>query len=101
MKKTILSLVMLVMLVMCGNVWCGQLGLPREQIALPAVQGNHLICIWDETAEQWYQVHQSYDHSGSYTFELPEWGKWYWIGLWDEASGEYVYGKWIGHFLTD
>jgi len=97
MKKTI---ILMIMLAVSGTVWSGQIGLPVEQIALPDVQGSHLVCIWNESAGTWLQAHQSYDQSGAFTFQLPEWGKWYWIGLWDQSSGRYVFGKWIGHFLT-
>jgi hypothetical protein len=96
MKKNILALLMLVGV--CA--YAGQLARPVERLALPEVQGEHLICIWDETANDWYTGFVSYDHEGSYNFQVPEWENWYWIGLWDEASGEYVYGKWIGHFQT-
>lgn len=97
MKKVFISLALLVA---CGHVWGGELGLPEEQIALPAVQGDFLVCIWDESLGDWVQAHQAYDQSGSLNFQLPAWGKWYWIGLWDSASQQYVFGKWVGHFLT-
>ena len=98
MKKAILALIMLTL---CSDVFPGEVGLPLEQVALPAVQGQHLVCIWDETAGAWLQAFESYDHMGSYGFQLPEWDKWYWLGLWDSERGEYVFGKWIGHFVTD
>jgi hypothetical protein len=82
------------LIVVCCNAWSGQLGLPEEQIALPAVEGEYLVCVWDEASQQWF-------HSGVFTFQLPQWGNWYWIGLWDAVSEEYVFGKWIGHFKTD
>jgi hypothetical protein len=97
MKKTML---VSILLVLCANAFSGTVGLPLERVALPDVQGNHLVCIWDETAGQWLHGFESYSHAGSYDFQLPEWGNWYWIGLWDEAAGEYVFGKWIGHFPT-
>lgn len=97
MKKI---LIILLLAMSCGSAWSGQVGLPEEQVALPAVQGNYLVCVWDETARQWLQAHQTYDHTGSYSFQLPSWGKWYWVGLWDESLGEYVFGKWVGHFMT-
>lgn len=86
---------------MCLSAIGGVVGLPTEEIALPAVQGDHLVCIWDEEAQEWLHAFEDYDHAGSYGFQLPEWGKWYWIGLWDEAAGDYVFGKWVGHFKTD
>ena len=98
MKKVIL---IIVLFVACTRVWSGQVGLPEEQIALPAVQGDYLVCIWDETSEQWLQSHQDYDLSGTYSFQLPDWGNWYWIGLWDKVNEQYVFGKWIGHFITN
>ena len=97
MKKTFISLILLLI---CGRVWGGELGLPEEQIALPAVQGDFLVCIWDDYSEDWVHGHLTYDHSGSFNFQLPSWEKWYWIGLWDPNSQQYVFGKWIGHFLT-
>ena len=96
MKKNIVALIMLVGV--CS--YAGQIGLPEERLALPEVQGNHLVCIWDETANDWYTGFTSYTHNGSYSFQVPEWGRWYWIGLWDETNGQYVYGKWVGHFQT-
>ena len=98
MKKIVL---IGMLLMACTVARSGEVGLPTEHIALPAVTGSHLVCIWDETAGQWYQSHQAYDHSGAIDFQVPKWGNWYWIGLWDNASGQYVFGKWIGHFLTD
>ncbi len=97
MKKLIIGIIALVV---CGNVIAGEVGLPVEKIALPAVSGNHLVCIWDETEQTWLQSFSSYDQTGSYSFQVPTWGRWYWIGLWDEAKGQYVFGKWIGHFKT-
>jgi len=98
MKK---SVIMLLLLLVCGYARGGTVGLPDEQIALPAVQGNYLVCIWDDSVGNWMQSHQVYDLSGSFNFKLPSWGKWYWIGLWDSNSKQYVFGKWIGHFLTN
>ncbi|VGO21686.1 hypothetical protein [Pontiella sulfatireligans] len=98
MKKYIAALIILAA---CGSVFSGQVGLPMERIALPPVEGSQLVCIWDDTAGQWVGAFEDYDHAGVYDFQVPEWGKWYWIGLWDEAAGEYVFGKWIGHFIVD
>jgi len=100
MKKTVISLLLLLV---CGYSWGGELGLPEEQIALPSVeeQGAYLVVLWDDSIGGWIQSHQDYDFSGSFNFQLPAWGKWYWIGLWDVNAGQYVFGKWIGHFLTD
>ncbi|MEE9368642.1 MAG: hypothetical protein V3V05_07220 [Pontiella sp.] len=98
MKKTILASILLVV---CANSFSGLVGLPKEKVALPIVQGSHLVCVWDEAAGNWLSGFENYDHTGVYDFQIPEWGTWYWIGLWDEAAGEYVVGKWIGHFKTD
>ncbi len=98
MKKSIWAAVLLIV---GGNAVAGVVGLPAERVALPAVQGEHLVCIWDETAGAWLQAFESYDHAGNYNFQLPEWGRWYWVGLWDSSSGSYVFGKWIGHFVTE
>ena len=98
MKKTILALFLL----MYGlSSFSGDVGLPREVLALPQVQGGHLVCIWDEAAGSWLKGFDEYDHTGVYDFQVPTWGQWYWIGLWNEAAGEYVFGKWVGHFPTD
>ena len=96
MKKNILALMM------CLGVCAfpGQVGLPTENMALPDLQGDYLVCIWDETAHDWHSGFASYDHKGSISIQVPELGKWYWVGLWDQQTGEYVYGKWIGHFVT-
>ncbi|MEN7973468.1 MAG: hypothetical protein ABFR47_06500 [Verrucomicrobiota bacterium] len=92
----------LVLAIMAGlGVNAGQLSLPAERLALPEVQGSHLVCIWDAAANDWHSGFASYDHSGSLDFQVPEWGKWYWVGLWDEQAGEYVFGKWIGHFVSE
>jgi hypothetical protein len=96
MKKFILALMML----LGACAFAGQVGLPTENMALPDLQGNYLVCIWDETADDWYSSFMSYDHEGSIKFQVPSVGKWYWVGLWDEQTEEYVYGKWIGHFVT-
>lgn len=96
MKKNILALMML--LGVCA--FAGQVGLPQEHMALPDLQGDYLICIWDETANDWHTSFTSYDHNGSINVQVPELGKWYWVGLWDEQGGDYVFGQWIGHFVT-
>lgn len=98
MKKKILASILLVVGL---NAFSGVIGVPMEEVALPAVEGGHLVCVWDEAAGEWLREFEGYDHAGSYAFQIPEWGEWYWIGLWDEAAGEYVFGKWIGHFKTD
>ncbi|MDZ8117760.1 hypothetical protein [Pontiella agarivorans] len=85
----------------CLQAFTGEIGLPTERLALPAVSGTHLVCVWDDAAQNWMGSFETYDHAGVYEFQVPEWGKWYWIGLWDSSKGEYVYGKWVGHFLTD
>ncbi len=98
MKKVLCALLIGMVTV---NSFSGQIGLPEERIALPAVQGDYLICIWDETTGAWLGEFEAYDHTGSYGFQLPAWEEWYWIGLWDVARQEYVFEKWIGHFITD
>ena len=98
MKKTILASILLVV---CANSFSGLVGLPKEKVALPVVQGSHLVCVWDDAAGSWLTGFEDYDHTGVYDFQIPEWGTWYWIGLWDETTGEYVVGKWIGHFITE
>jgi hypothetical protein len=85
----------------CGSSFSGEVGLPTEHLAIPVVEGSHLVCIWDESAGNWYAGFSGYDHSGKISFQVPALGQWYWIGVWDQDNGEYVYGKWIGHFLTD
>ena len=97
MKKTVLAIMILAGM----SAVAGTVSLPQENLALPEVNGSHLVCIWDEAANDWFTEFVSYDHSGSVSFQLPEWGRWYWIGLWDEQSGEYVFGKWIGHFVSE
>jgi len=95
MKKMIIAVAIL----MSAGAMAGQIGLPKEHLALPALQGEHLVCIWDQTANSWYTDFATYDHKGSLDFQVPAWGRWYWIGLWDSTKSEYVFGKWIGHFL--
>lgn len=96
MKHKLFILLLLAGLTACG----GQVGLPVERIAFPAVQGSHLICIWDDTANQWTGPFIAYDHSGTFRFQVPAWNQWYWIGLWDQSQGQYVFAKWIGHITT-
>ena len=100
MKKLLIALIILIAAINEVAVG-GEVGLPVERFAFPPVTGNHLVCIWDQTAGTWLQAWETYDLSGSYDFQVPAWNKWYWIGLWDETQGTYVYGKWIGHFLTN
>ena len=91
-------------LLLCSlSVMAGSLGLPVEHVAMgtahldnPNVQ--HLVCIWDNSAQTWLQDHLVYDHSGVYAFQVPEWDQWFWIGLWDTQSREYVFGTWVGQF---
>ncbi len=82
----------------CALATGGTVGLPEERVALPPVQGDFLVCVWDQAAGDWLQGFEDYDHSGSYRFQVPAWGQWYWVGLWDNNAGQYVFGKWIGHF---
>ncbi len=98
MKKAIMTLIISTI---CASAIGGSVGLPTERLALPEVQGTHLVCIWDNDAGVWLGSFDNYDHAGTYEFQVPAWGKWYWIGLWDEQAGEYVFGKWIGHFITE
>ncbi|MCF7863810.1 MAG: hypothetical protein K9L89_03360 [Kiritimatiellales bacterium] len=98
MKKLMLALIMIIA---CSSVLAGQVGAPLERIAFPATQGSHLVCIWDQSAGNWLRDFETYGNQGSYSFQVPEWGKWYWIGLWDVTNGRYVFGKWIGHFMTN
>jgi hypothetical protein len=81
-------------------VHAGEIGLPTERFALPEVEGAHLICAYDWIASDWVGEHVEYDGEGSYDFEIQAWNRWYWVGLWDVAAGEYVWSKWVGHFLT-
>lgn len=97
MKKQIVTAVLLFM---CGFGFAGSVGLPFERLALPEVSGRHLVCVWDDAAGTWLGTFDTYDHQGIYDFQVPEWGRWYWVGLWDSAKGEYVFGKWIGHFAS-
>jgi hypothetical protein len=90
-----------ILLVLSGvSAYAGSVGLPAEQIALPKVEegGSYLVCVWDAYGERWAQSHVSYDKSGAYSFQIPEWEKWYWVGLWDSAGQRYIFGKWVGHF---
>jgi hypothetical protein len=96
MKKIILALLVLIV----AGSYAGHVGLPEEHLALNELQGDYLVCIWDETADDWYTGFASYDHSGAIRFQVPRWDRWYWIGLWDETKEEYVFGKWIGYFVT-
>lgn len=83
------------------TAFAGQVGLPTEQIAFPSVQGNFLVCVWDDAADGWLGPFIPYDQTGSYRFQVPAWGQWYWIGLWDQTKAQYVFAKWVGHFKTD
>lgn len=102
MKKWIMGMILAVGF----SAMAGSIGLPKEKIALPLVQGSHLVCVWDAAGNGWLQDFVEYDNSGSFDLQIPEWGNlagsgWYWIGLWDSANSRYVFGKWIGHFKTD
>ena len=98
MKKTIATLIIFAA---CTGVFSGEVGLPTEHLAISPLRGEYQICIWDETAGDRLQEHINYGHEGSFDFHVPAWGQWYWIGLWDVANEEYVFGKWIGHFKTN
>ena len=97
MKKWIVG----ILLVAGLSALAGSVGLPSERVALPLVEGDYLVCVWDDTAQAWGQPHEAYSNSGAYDLTDIAWEKWYWIGLWDSAKGEYVFGKWVGHFKTD
>ena len=95
MKKAMIAVVLFVL---CASSFAGTVGLPLEKLAMPVVEGDHLVCVWDQAAGGWLSDFTTYDQTGVYDFQLPEWGQWYWVGLWDQTAEEYVYGKWIGHF---
>ena len=97
MKKAIL---IAILFAACGNLFAGTVGLPTERIALPEIQGECQVCVWDEAAGEWMQTSEAYDHSGSYNFQLPEWDQWYWVGVMDAETGEYLFGKWVGNFVS-
>lgn len=97
MKKIITTAILMMV---CSLVFGGQVGLPKERLVLPEVSGQHLVCVWDDAAGTWLGSFEAYDNNGVYEFQLPEFGKWYWVGLWDSSKSEYVFGKWVGHFLN-
>ncbi|VGO21241.1 hypothetical protein [Pontiella sulfatireligans] len=97
MKLFIFSL-----LILAGiSTHAGTVGLPLERMSIPAVTGDYSICIWDDSASDWYTEFAPYDGSGFFNFQVPEWDNWYWIGLWDAKSESYIFGKWIGHFKVN
>ena len=99
MKKWMIGIILTAAL----SSLAGSLGLPVERVALGNIHNEnpnvkHLVCIWDDSSKSWSQEHQTYDNSGIYQFQVPEWDTWYWVGLWDTKRGEYVFGEWICHF---
>jgi hypothetical protein len=97
MKKLIVLLMVLTVI----GAHAGQVDLPVIRLSLPAVQGDYLVCVWDAAAKDWHADFSSYDHKGTVDFQVPQEGKWYWVGLWDQTDSEYIYGKWISHFEAD
>lgn len=83
------------------SVLAGSSGMPVEKMALPVMDANCLVCVWDEETGSWAKGHQTYDNSGTFSLQIPQWGRWYWIGLWNTQTKQYVFGKWVGHFKTD
>ncbi|HEY5653967.1 MAG TPA: hypothetical protein VIR63_06335 [Pontiella sp.] len=98
MKKMIKRLVLAAVFFTGVSAYALQVGLPIERLALPEFEGEHLVCVWDEAAQDWHTAFVTYNHNGSLDFQVPEFGKWYWVGIWNETTGEYAFGKWIGHF---
>ena len=98
MKKTIIAFALFIS---CGAAFSGNVGLPSVRISLPALEGTYQVCIWDKTAGVWLTTSEKYDHSGAFDFLLPEWDKWYWVGLWEASSDSYVFGKWVGNFIPE
>jgi hypothetical protein len=76
----------------------GTVGLPIERFAIPLVYGTNYVHCWDDRSRSWL-VKEIYDLSGFYEFQVPAWNQWFWVGVFNEDADEYVYGKWIGHFL--
>ena len=79
-----------------------KVGLPIERIGIPNIDTTkvYLACIWvDAPTYGWWSIDPYSVAEGSYDFQVPSWNRWYWFGLWDVAKGEYVYEKWIGHFI--
>ena len=79
----------------------GVVGLPKERIILPAKTGSYMVRVWDGSKEEWLGDFQNLSGFRYYDFQYPEWGKSYWIGLWNAGTGEFVFGKWVGQHKTD
>lgn len=77
----------------------GCVGLPTERIVMPPVEGPHTIMIYD-SADKQFVLAKEYDGSGIVSFDVPKWGRWYKLGLYD-AGDECVFTKWIGHFIIN
>ena len=75
------------------------IGLPSEWVALPPVEGEHVVTIFDYLNNEFVRTVE-YDHSGSFTYRVPEWGQWYLLGLYDSTAEQYVFEKWIGHYIV-
>ncbi|MGE4488125.1 MAG: hypothetical protein AB7E95_01120 [Kiritimatiellales bacterium] len=86
--------------VIAGLVQAGSVSLPTEHIAIPLVSGTATIKVWDVEDQRWIFSTTS-EQPTKFEFEVPEWDKWYWVGVWDHTAGKYVLGRWIGHEKTD
>ncbi len=78
----------------------GTVSLPTEHIAIPLVEGNATIKVWDYEAQQWIFTETS-EQPTKFEFDVPAWDKWYWVGVKDLATGKFVLGLWIVHERTD
>ena len=82
----------------------GTVGLPVERIILPskASNFNFSVRVWDYANGAWLgetvPLARGVRH---YDFQYPEWGKMYWVGLWNADTGQFVFGKTVGQYKTD
>jgi hypothetical protein len=72
---------------------------PTDTCVFPAVPGWAGIRVWDATAGAWV-VSETRWQPTSFDFSVPQWNRWYWIGLWDFATGQWVSGQWLAHFVS-
>jgi len=74
-----------------------QVGNPTDRLTVPPVSGWVAVVVWDETAKQ-YIYNQAFFQPTVVEYTSTLNNRWYWIGVWDYNTSQYVKSAWFVHF---
>ena len=99
-KMWMIGVVTLAMVVFGGRAEAGgAAGKPTNCVVLPSVSGWAAVCVWDSTGGSWIYNSNEWKPA-QYDFTVPEWSRWYWVGVYDFATDSWLTGTWVAHFKT-